>query len=81
MTPEQGSSAWTRDESAGEVNHPVVIPVPYEVWSVVREFLLRGATGRVTWHVERGLVQMVESTEFTRRTKRSTAQAANSTRQ
>ena len=42
-------------------------PIDPTLWQKVLAFLLERQTGRVTLHVERGVVQLVEVTAFTRK--------------
>ena len=45
------------------------LSIPESLWKVLESFILVGQTGRVTFHVERGVVRMVEATAFTRPNK------------
>lgn len=51
----------------GIVDDAGVIRVTPDLWALTEDFLVREKTGRVTWHVDHGVVQTVEATEFVRR--------------
>lgn len=52
------------------VQHPPPLGAfPSQLWDAFLEFLVNGHTGRVTIHMEQGVVRMVETTTFARETK------------
>jgi hypothetical protein len=57
-----------------------VLPIDPLLWQAVMGFLMRRQTGRVTLHVESGIVQKVEATEFFSRRKQKSVAVSESLR-
>jgi hypothetical protein len=54
-------------DDEGIVDAEGVVRVTPEFWHITQDFLVTEKTGRVTWHIDHGIVQTVETTVYLKR--------------